>query len=408
MTVLGQKKLRYFTSAVLVGSLLSFGSQACSNKNSATPSQLPPTTQIISATSSNGKISPDLPKTASLFDGSKAWHHIISQVEFGQRFVGSEGSQKTRHWLKENLSDLGLKVYEQKFTKQTPEGPKEFVNIIACLDPENTKQSESSSVDKTDKNNIELTGAETESAESAESAWKEEAAPVNHQDNALSSVSQEQEKIAKHTAIVLGAHYDTKYFKDFAFVGANDGASGTAVLLELARVLKNNPLQKHRLLLCFFDGEEAFAEWSDDDSLYGSRYFVENLGTAYSPIPEKTEDIVAAVIIDMVGDKNLQITYDTISHPQLLEMLFNKGRELKFVKQFKRTNVGAVSDDHLPFLIAKIPAVNIIGFNNNENGLYPSYWHTQEDHLDKVCADSLYVAGSTVDLLTRDLDAILE
>ena len=110
----------------------------------------------------------------------------------------------------------------------------------------------------------------------------------------------------------------------------------------------------------------------------------------------------------MVGDKKLRLTYDTVSHPQLLEMLFNKGRELKFTKQFKRSDVGAISDDHLPFLLAKIPAVDVIGFNNNENGLYPSYWHTAEDTLDKVCADSLYVVGTTVELFARDLDEVLE
>ncbi|MGM9992091.1 MAG: M28 family peptidase [Candidatus Bruticola sp.] len=401
MTVLGQSKLYFLASAALVVSLLQLGSQACSS-NSAPTSQLTPTAQISAAPSSDsGKISPDTPKTESLFDGEKAWQHVISQIKFGQRFVGSKGSLQTRLWLEKSLHDLDFQIYEQTFTKPTPEGPKEFVNIIACLNPSPSKQTPTPAANKINKNGRESLPEEEKSA-------AEDTSATDFQEKAPNSATPEPSKIAKYNTIILGAHYDTKYFKDFAFIGANDGASGTAVLLELARVLKNTPLQKHKVVLCFFDGEEAFAEWSDSDSLYGSRHFVESLGTDNSPIPETVGDIVAAVIVDMVGDKDLQITYDTISHPQLLEMLFNKGRELKFVKQFKRTNIGAVSDDHLPFLMAKIPAVNIIGFNNGENGLYPAYWHTQEDNLDKVCADSLYIAGSTADLLVRDLDLILE
>lgn len=346
----------------LTFSLLGCGCQ----KNDSTASiDVPKATNAVTIAKENGSLSPSLPKTASTFNATQAWQDLLYQVEIGPRYVGSVGSQQMRQWLKNRLNDLGCQVYEQKFTAQTAEGPKEFVNIIASLEPTVTQPT----------------------------------ADVK---------AEAQSKAVETTTIVLGAHYDTKYFKDITFVGANDGASGTAVLLELAKVFKNQPLQQHKLMLCFFDGEEAFAEWSDTDGTYGSRHFVENLGKPTSPVKTEIQDIVAAIIIDMVGDKDLHLTYDTISHPQLLEMLFNKGRELKFTKQFKRSDIGAISDDHLPFLLAKIPAVNMIGFNDNENGLYPNYWHTAGDTVDKVCADSLYTVGVTADLFVRDLDKVLE
>ncbi len=369
----------------LTFSLLSSGCQkspgAASMDNSSATNQK--AAQQIATQTDNGSLSASLPKTASAFDATKAWQDLVYQVEeIGPRYVGSVGSTKTRQWLKNELNNLGAQVYEQKFTTNTTEGSKEFVNIIACLEPSNATQ------------------ASPNMAANSKSS--------DTQNNNSNQAATSKDTAESTTAIVLGAHYDTKYFKDINFVGANDGASGTAVLLELARVFQKQPLKQHKLILCFFDGEEAFGEWSDTDGTYGSRYFVENLGKTTSPIKLDVKDIVAAVIVDMVGDKKLHLTYDTISHPQLLEMLFNKGRELKFTKQFKRSDVGAISDDHLPFLLAKIPAVDIIGFNNNENGLYPNYWHTAEDTLDKVCADSLYVVGTTVELFVRDLDEVLE
>ena len=371
----------------LTFSLLGCGCQK--NDNAAPASHNQKSTQTAAISENNGSLSSSLPKTASTFDATRAWQDLTYQVEIGPRYVGSAGSQQTRQWLIKNLSDLGCQIYEQKFTAQTVEGSKEFVNIIASLEPSSTTQK-----------------ATVATKAQGESADESLAAKAQSEDD--NKVADGQAKVKETTTIVLGAHYDTKYFKDLTFIGANDGASGTAVLLELARVFKNKPLQQHKLMFCFFDGEEAFGEWSDIDGTYGSRYFVENLGKPTSPVKTEVQDIVAAVIVDMVGDKNLHLTYDTISHPQLLEMLFNKGRELKFTKQFKRSDVGAISDDHLPFLLAKIPAVNMIGFNNNENGLYPSYWHTAEDTLDKVCADSLYTVGVTADLFVRDLDNVLE
>ena len=127
-----------------------------------------------------------------------------------------------------------------------------------------------------------------------------------------------------------------------------------------------------------------------------------------APFNLAKDSIVSAVILDMVGDKNLKITYDSISHPDLMAMFFDKARSLGFTKQFKRENLGSVSDDHLPFLTVGIPALDIIGFRQTEQGIYPQYWHTQHDHIDKVSEESLLVIGAASDAFIRELDETLE
>ena len=298
------------------------------------------------------QVDPSLPPNESLFQGARAFRDLERQVEMGPRSVGSPGAEQLRLWLQRELHGLGYKTGAQVFTAQTPLGPKKMFNILA---------------------------------------WAPLASPAT-----------------QANTIILSTHHDTKYFTDFTFVGANDGASGVALLLELARVFKERPLTKHNLLFAFWDGEEALQEWSAEDSLYGSRHFVESLDTPQTPFKLTTKQIVAVINMDMVGDRHLQVTYDTLSHPQLLEMLFTKGRDLRFEKNFKRAELGNIADDHLPFLQRSIPAINLIGFNQTGAGSYPPYWHTAEDTLDKVSATSLQIAGSTVDLLVRDLDRILE
>ena len=357
-------------------------------------------------------VSPNLPKNASDFKGERAWRDLVYQVELGERYVGSPGHLGIRQWLQKNLQEIGCTVYEQKFTAQTPEGPKEMANVVAISPPGHAQphskeqlrgvRAKTGQVEQPS-SQAKLEPTDQGSASANASTVKTVAKRTTTSTNAGESAPRQGSK-----AIILGAHYDTKHFQEFPFVGANDGASGVAALLELARVFKAKPLDKHRLILVFFDGEEAFKDWNSQDSLYGSTHFVRNLGQNAAPEGLKANDIVAAIILDMIGDKNLRLTYDTISHPQLMELLFSKGNELLFTEQFKRTEIGSISDDHFPFLLAQIPAIDIIGFNQKDNAIYPEYWHTQGDTLDKVCADSLQVVGSTVDLFVRDLDKLLE
>jgi glutaminyl-peptide cyclotransferase len=184
--------------------------------------------------------------------------------------------------------------------------------------------------------------------------------------------------------IILGAHYDTRMYadedpdpekRDHPVPGANDGASGVAVLLELGRVLP--PDLPGEIWLVFFDAEDngRIPGW---DWIMGSRAFVEEL--------ENYPD--AVLIVDMIGDKDLQIYYERSSDQELLESIWGKAKKLGY-NQFIHEPKYHMLDDHTPFLEAGIRAGVLIDFD------YP-YWHTTEDTLDKVSAGSLEAVGRTL------------
>jgi glutaminyl-peptide cyclotransferase len=183
--------------------------------------------------------------------------------------------------------------------------------------------------------------------------------------------------------ILLGAHYDSRLVADQdtgpgrngPVPGANDGASGVAVLLELARTLPSNTVPVE---LAFFDAEDDgnLPGW---DWLLGSRAFVAAL----------TQKPRAAVILDMIGDADLNIYIERNSNPQLVESIWAQAAALGYSKEFIPTAKYSMLDDHTPFLEAGIPAVDIIDFD------YP-YWHTSADIADKVSAKSLQVVGRTM------------
>jgi Zn-dependent M28 family amino/carboxypeptidase len=182
--------------------------------------------------------------------------------------------------------------------------------------------------------------------------------------------------------IVVAGHYDTKLFKDVKFVGANDGGSSAAFLIELARAVVRAPLATPIELL-FLDGEEAVRpEWEDPDNRYGSRYYVNTarkdgtLGT-----------IQALVLVDMIGDRDLRIKRESQSTAWLTDVIWGVAAGLGR-SQFVNEEM-AVIDDHLIFLEAGVPAVDLIDFE------YPP-WHTPDDTLDKVSAASLQVVGDVV------------
>jgi Zn-dependent M28 family amino/carboxypeptidase len=184
--------------------------------------------------------------------------------------------------------------------------------------------------------------------------------------------------------VILGAHYDTRLHADQdpdpakqqdPVPGANDGASGVAVLLELARVL---PEDGGPVWLVFFDAEDngRIEGW---DWILGSQAFVAELEFQ----PE------AAVIVDMIGDADQNIYIERNSNPELSEEIWEIAAELGYGRSFIPTPRHSILDDHTPFLQAGIPAVDIIDFD------YP-YWHTTEDTVDKVSAESLEAVGRTL------------
>ncbi len=191
-----------------------------------------------------------------------------------------------------------------------------------------------------------------------------------------------------HGRIVIGGHYDTKLVKDHPFVGASDAASSAAFLLELARALKGRT-NSLPIELLFLDGEEAVVEWRGQDHTYGSRYYVEQLKKAGT-----TKEVRAFILVDMIGDANLGIRREQNSTPWLTDAVWSAARRLNRPEFLEEAT--PIEDDHLEFLEAGIPSVDIIDLD------YPQ-WHTAEDTLEHVAAKSLQTVG---DVLLAALPAI--
>jgi Zn-dependent M28 family amino/carboxypeptidase len=271
---------------------------------------------------------------APKFDANHAYEDLRQQVAFGPRPAGSAALQQTRDYIKKQLVAAGLKPEEQPFDAQTPIGPIHMVNIRATLPGPSTA----------------LGAGRT-----------------------------------GRGRIVIGGHYDTKLFREFAFVGANDGASSAAFLLELARALKGrvNPLP---IELLFLDGEEAVRkDWIDTstDHTYGSRYYVAQAKQAGT-----TNDIRAFILVDMIGDRDLGIRRERYSTPWLTDAVWAAAKRLKRPEFLDDTT--PIEDDHLEFLEAGIPSVDIIDLD------YPCCWHTVNDTLPHVAASSLQAVGDVV------------
>ena len=194
--------------------------------------------------------------------------------------------------------------------------------------------------------------------------------------------------------LILATHYDTKFERDFPFVGANDGGSSTGLLLALAPLLARRQYN-HTIWLAFLDGEEAFEEWSDTDSLYGSRHMAEKL-RANGMVPQ----IGAFLLVDMIGDKDLDIRRETNSTPWLTDLVWRTARRLGYSKYFL-DSTQTISDDHLPFLRVGIPAVDLIDLNYGPGN---RYHHSPEDTLDKVSAESLQIVGEVLLETLAELD----
>jgi glutaminyl-peptide cyclotransferase len=261
-------------------------------------------------------------QTAMNFDGARAWTDLQRQVGFGPRPSGSPALAKTRQYILDQLEASGIRRQEQPFTAATPAGPVAMVNVIGTIPGRRAER------------------------------------------------------------IVLASHYDTKR-APFRFVGANDGASSTAALLELGRSLaKSRPIFTIELL--FFDGEEAVNwDWAGTDNTYGSRHYVQaaqKAGTLGS--------IKALVLLDMIGDRDLQIVREGYSTPWLVDIIWSAAARLG--KRGNFTNeVLAVEDDHLNFVRAGVPSVDVIDMDN------PT-WHTAQDDLEHVSRESLQTVGDVI------------
>ncbi len=195
-------------------------------------------------------------------------------------------------------------------------------------------------------------------------------------------------------AIVVTGHYDTAVKPMVHFVGANDGGSSTGFLVEFARVAST---MKHPddLYIVFFDGEEAVVNWTSSDSLYGSRHLASKWGADGT-----LARIKAFINVDMIGDKNLDLSDDENSSQSLRNTVWQIAAKLGDAQYF-RHDPGAIDDDHKPFADS---GVNVIDLIDLDYGPQNAYWHTADDTMDKLSAHSFQVVGDVVVALVKELE----
>jgi Zn-dependent M28 family amino/carboxypeptidase len=183
-------------------------------------------------------------------------------------------------------------------------------------------------------------------------------------------------------AIAVTGHFDTKLFPGRKFVGANDGGSSTGLLLELARVISLEP-RKDDVYIVFFDGEEAIGEWTEVDSVYGSRHLA-----AKWRADGTNARLKALINVDMIGDKSLGVMQEMNSNTALRKMVWNVASELGYKAYFKDTPE-TIDDDHMPFIKMGVPALDIIDFEYDP-------WHKDSDTMDKLSPHSFEIVGTVV------------
>jgi glutaminyl-peptide cyclotransferase len=191
----------------------------------------------------------------------------------------------------------------------------------------------------------------------------------------------------KDGIIVIASHYDTNYPLPKEFVGANDGGSTSGLLLELANQFRGKPLDGYSVWLVWTDGEEAFVKWTASDSLYGTKHLAQKWqqdGTA--------KKIKAFILLDMIGDADLDIQRDTNSTAWLSDLVYQAASTLGYQSHFFQQTT-AIEDDHIPFAKIGVPVVDIIDI---DYGYANAYHHTTQDTLDKLSPKSLAITGDVV------------
>jgi len=254
------------------------------------------------------------------FDGKRAYALVAKQVGFGPHPSGSPAIAKLQDFLQSELKGYGCTVDTDSFTADTPVGRLPMKNIVAKIPGE------------------------------------------------------------KSGIILLGTHYDTLLTVP-NFVGADDGGSSTALMLELARLLCPQR-GKYTVWIAFFDGEEAIQQWSDTDSRYGSRQMAAKLAMSGD-----LKKVKAFLLADIVGGRKAQFLRETSSTPDLINVFWNTAHKLGYNALFRDTTSEA-QDDHDSFLKRGVPSVDVIGdFINN------GYWHTPQDSMDVISAKTLAAVG---------------
>jgi hypothetical protein len=293
------------------------------------------------ACSSAGADEPKAPSVPAILSAERCLEHVRKVVEIGPRPSGSSALEKTRDYISGQLKDFGHKPELDRFSATTARGPIEMVNV-----------------------RCEMAG---------QSKW----------------------------ICTIATHIDTKRIFNGHFVGANDGGSGVGVLLEIARYYSTRAEKPEKppisLRLLFMDGEEtqkstefsnAKYDWDINDALWGSRHEAKRLADTGGIVNTKV-----AIVLDMVGDKDLNILEETQSSKRLIDWFREAAKETGVEGKFFKTS-GPITDDHLNFTSAGVAdVIDIIDFDYGKNN---AYWHTKDDTLDKISGESLRIVGDVV------------
>ena len=282
--------------------------------------------------------SPDKKDWYKSFNSDRAFAHVQKQVVLGERPSGSVELAKAADQIEAELKGCGLKVHCSEFeVSGTVRGAVRFRNVIATT-----------------------------------ASWP-----------------------PREGAVLLASHYDTKWLPGERFVGANDAGSSTGCLLEIARVLSTVRSSHRDFVFVFFDGEEAFGEYTEKDGLYGSRRLASEM-----KVNGSLRRLRAMILLDMIGDEDLKVTIPT-GNPALVKAVFDASEALGWRDHFSLGDVPML-DDHHPFEAEGVPCADLIDFNY---GPQNSYWHTRQDTLDKISPQSLEIVGKTVLKMLEDMSS---
>jgi glutaminyl-peptide cyclotransferase len=268
------------------------------------------------------------------FSGARAMEYARKVVSFGPRPPGSAALRELRAYLVAQLKPRGCEVTQDSFTAHTPVGSVPMANIIARFPGKSGRM------------------------------------------------------------VVITGHYDTKKIAGGRFVGADDGGSSTAFLLEMAATVQTMP-HDDDIDLVWFDGEEAFGEWSDTDSVYGSRHLAERWASGGT-----LSRIKALINVDMIGGKNLTIMNEENSSPALRKLIWSTAERDGYGKYFNKEE-SSTDDDHMPFVKAGVNAVDLIDFDTSKK----TYWHTPQDTMDKLATHSFEVLGAVMTAVLKELNS---
>ena len=311
---------------------VSLAATACSKKTTANPLAAPAATNS-EAIAVVQAASPDSAPLPQI-DAKRAFEYTREVTAFGERYMGNENHKKLERYMLDHLK--GDQVEEDAFTADTMEGKFPVRNIIAKFPGK------------------------------------------------------------KDGIIAILGHYDTNYpLRNTGYVGANDGGSSTAILLEFANELRGKTRDGYSVWLVWTDGEEAVKTWSDTDSLYGTRHLAEKWekdGTL--------KKIKALMVMDMIGDADLDIQRDTNSTPWLLDLIYQAATRGGYQSHFYAMQ-GPMEDDHLPFLKRGVPCADVIDLDYGYNNVFH---HTPQDTMDKLSPKSLEIVGNTILETIRLLD----